>query len=169
MPTLIDGHNLLHAVRKESPERPPSRAILCHYLGHWARRTRERVSIVFDGPAPTPELMAQIEHADLEIEFSGAGTTADSVIIDKINADSAARRLTIVSSDREIRRAARRRRAKTAKSEEYWEQIQTDLARPAPTRREPHGKHIGLNSGDTEYWLRELGFDEEGNPPQDGR
>ncbi len=158
MPVLVDGNNLLFAARDADPERPPSRSTLCLRLGQWARRTGEKVSVIFDGPAPTAGLARQIGDSDVAVDYSGAGSSADDVLTRRIEADSAARLLVVVSSDREILRVARRRRARVVRSDEFWAVLQRDLARPRRRPLEPDEKRQGLRPADTERWLRELGL-----------
>lgn len=160
MPVLIDGNNLLFAVRNANPERPPSRSTLCHQLGEWARRTGEKVAIIFDGPAPSPQQAEQISDPSVAVGYSGAGVSADEVIIRMIAADSAARLLLVVSSDRQVARAARRRRAKATPSDGFWARLERDLARPKRRPLEPPEKRRGLRPADTDRWLRELGVDD---------
>jgi predicted RNA-binding protein with PIN domain len=159
MPVLIDGNNLLFAAREADPERPPSRSTLCLRLGQWARRTGEKVAIVFDGPTPTASLARQIGDPDVAVNYSGAGISADKVLTEAIEADSAARLLLVVSSDREIGRAARRRKAKTMRSDVFWATVQRDLARSKRRPAEPPEKRRGLRPGEAARWLSELGLD----------
>jgi predicted RNA-binding protein with PIN domain len=166
MPVLIDGNNLLFAARDTDPERPPSRSTLCLKLGQWARRTGENVAVIFDGPAPAGPLARQIDDPDVAVGYSGAGVSADDVLIRTIEADSAARLLLVVSSDREIARVARRRRARAMRSDEFWALLQGDLARPQRSPLEPDEKRRGLRAADTESWLRELGL--HGGEPDAG-
>ena len=115
---------------------------------------------MFDGPAPTPERARQIGGPHVEVSYGG-GRTADDRLIEILETDSAARRLLVVSSDREIRRAARRRRARAIDSDSFWASVQQDLARPpAAPAREPREKERGLDENAGADWLREFGLDE---------
>ena len=156
MPVLIDGNNLLYAARDADPERPPSRSTLCLRLGQWARRTGETVAVIFDGPAPSPGLARQIGDPNVRVGFSGAGVSADAVLLHAIGVDSAAKRLLVVSSDQEIVRAARRRRAKTIGSRDFWSGVLREIARPQERPLEPREKRRGLQPTDVQEWLREL-------------
>jgi predicted RNA-binding protein with PIN domain len=158
MPVLIDGNNLLYAARDTDPERPPSRSTLCLRLGQWARRTGERVSVIFDGPAPTGGLARQISDPDVAVSYSGTGVSADAVLAETIEADTAARLLLVVSSDREVLDVARRRQARGMRSDEFWAMVLGALARPERPPLEPDEKRQGLPAADTERWLRELGL-----------
>ncbi len=135
------------------------RSMLCDTLGSWARRFREDVHIVFDGPEPDAQRARQIGHPDLRVTFSGAGVPADTVIQAVLESDSAARRLIVVSSDRAVARAARRRRARSATVDEFWSRVQRDLSRPPRNAPEPTEKRDGLSPGATREWLEEFGFE----------
>ncbi len=169
MPVVIDGNNLLFAAQDTGdPDHVMGRSGLCDALGEWARRGKKRVHVVFDGPAPSDALAEQIGHANIRVSFSGAGVTADEVIIGILESDSAARRLLVVSTDRAIRRAAVRRRAQDMRSDEFWGLVRRDLQRkprlPVEPRErvEPHEKHAGLEPDQTEEWLKRFDFDDDG-------
>jgi len=162
VPILIDGNNLLHHARRASDASTPlmGQSMLCDTLGHWARRFRQDVHIVFDGPEPDAQRARQIGHPALRVTFSGAGVPADTVIQTMLESDPAARRLIVVSSDRAVVRAARRRRATPAGVEEFWARVQRDLSRPLRSAaREPAEKRAGLTPGATQQWLEEFGFE----------
>ena len=168
MPVLIDGNNLLFAALDNDPERPPSRSTLCRLLGQWARRTGEKVAVIFDGPAPNQALAGQISDPDVAVSYSGGGVSADAVLARAINADSGPRLLRVVSSDREVARVARRRKAQSVRSDTFWAMVLDDLARPRPKPLEPPEKRCGLEADATERWLRELGL-QDGQPDADAR
>ena len=84
-----------------------------------------------------------------------------------LKADSAPRRLLVVSSDRAVVRAAKRRRARPIRSDAFWAGLKRDLARQPHQPLEPPEKGDGLDSQATEYWLREFGMDESGSRPGD--
>jgi predicted RNA-binding protein with PIN domain len=159
VPVVIDGNNLLHAAREaEATGLLPGRSMLCDAIGRWALRRRERVHVVFDGPAPAAALATQIAHPAIAVSYSGGGRTADAVLTDMIDNDSAARRLLVVSSDRAIIRAARRRRARPIRSDEFWRSLKRDLARPVSDGAEPEEKEAGLSPEATMQWLDEFGL-----------
>ena len=160
MPVLIDGDNLLHAARDAKPPGPlMGRSMLCDVIGQWANRRSERVRVIFDGPEPNRSLAQQIAHPDIGVSYSG-GISADAVLIEILETDSAARRMLVVSSDHEIARAAKRRRARPVRSEEIWALIQADLARPRPAPGEPREKRHGESPDATDKWLREFGLED---------
>lgn len=164
MPVLIDGNNLLHAALEVEPERPPGRSQLCERMTRWSLRTRQAVHVVFDGPAPAKSRAEQIAGDEIEVTYSGE-VNADAVIMHILETDSAARRLLVVSSDREIVRAAKRRKATPIGSLEFWKQVETELARSEPEPIEPPAKQEGLEPGESEQWLDELGLGDNQDEP----
>lgn len=164
MPVLIDGNNLLFAAIDSDPDRPIGRSKLCQVLGEWARRRVEQVEIVFDGPAPPAGLASQIGDPDVSVRFSGKGVKADAVIIDIINQHSAPRRLLVVSSDREIAHAARRRKAVPVRADEFWTRVQEGVARDERRRAPLRPKRDPAPDLRQVDWLREFGFSKEPDP-----
>jgi predicted RNA-binding protein with PIN domain len=156
---LIDGNNLLHAVQDVDPsELLIGRSMLCDVVGDWGERCSRRVCVVFDGPTPSAPRAEQIGHVALEVVFSGAGVSADAVLKSRILAQTAPRRLLVVSTDREVAQAGRRRGARVMRAEDFWRQVRRDLARPSPPPPpEPPEKEAGLDPRTTQEWLREFG------------
>lgn len=107
MPMLVDGYNVLwHPMPVTLAGL--DEAGLAQLLSRGAF-ARDRVTIVFDGQ-PKGIDASEAAAARATVLFSGPGKSADDMIIDRIAADSAPRRLVVVSDDREIQKAARRRR-----------------------------------------------------------
>ena len=167
MPYLIDGNNLIYAMMEVGPE--VGRQGLVDLLGQWPG-PGQRVCVVFDGPAPPEGLARQIQAGGLEVIYS-AGRTGDEIIFERIAADSGPRELTVVSTDREIRAAARRRRCRAVRSENFARQVLAEIRRlnqPPPPQAEPTEQRLGLSDpADQQAWLREMGFADlaEGPPP----
>ena len=156
---VIDGHNLLWAVQGSagSPE-VRDEIHLCRLIGRYLERITDAGEIVFDGTGPSDK--SDFDNINrLEVRFSGLRNDADSVIERKIEASSATREMTVVSSDRRLRRAAQSRRATAVKSEQFWKTVQIELRRQ-PTEREPSAKHHGLSESETDQWLEMFGFDQ---------
>ncbi len=158
MPLLLDGNNVLHALAGEGLD--ATRLALCNYLRETVA-LRDKVHVVFDGPSrggPRPEDF--LPHG-IRLTYSGS-TPADRFVIRAIEADSAPRRLTVVSTDRQIRAAARRRRCASLTSEEFSRRLRTEIERPSPaTPPEPPEKIEGLSPDQTKSWLEEFDIEPE--------
>jgi len=155
---IIDGHNLLHAVHKDEDTEPPSDIGLCRIISMYLKQTGQTGEIIFDGTGP-PDKDGFDDVNNLEIFFAGLGTDTDTVIEDKIGANTAPKRLTIVSSDRRLRKAARSRKAISLKSEVFWSNVQKQLSRKKTTK-EPAAKRRGLSNGETKQWLDFFGLEQ---------
>jgi hypothetical protein len=156
MPWLVDGNNLLHALTDLEPE--AGRMRLCRLLALLPEPSR--LCVVFDGPAPPGRLAEQFSGTGIEVIFSGP-KEADEIIMDRITANTAPRRLNVVSTDREIRKAARRRRCRDIRSDEFARRLvhrERRLASGPEHAAEPRQKREGLSPEETKRWLREFGL-----------
>jgi len=156
---IIDGHNLLYAIPKvDECIEAINDVQLCRIIGRYLKLIGQKGEIIFDGTGPRDK--SEFDNvSNLEILFAGLGTDADTVIEDKIGANTAPRRLTIVSSDRRLRKAARTRKATSVKSEVFWNNIQKQLSRKK-TIKEPAAKRQGLTDGETKQWLEFFGIEQ---------
>jgi hypothetical protein len=93
--------------------------------------------------------------AGVEIYYSGT-RTADEVLAELVDADSAPRQLMVVSSDRQVQKYARRRRCKVIDALDFARLLKA----PAAPRRlsEPRDKMQGLRKGQVDKWLKEFGL-----------
>ncbi len=135
MPVIIDGHNLLRSIQKAFEDFESITAVrLCQIVGRFLKLMGEKGEIVFDGTGPRDKSGFD-NISNLEVFFAGIGMDADTVIEDKIKASTAPRRLTVVSSDRRLRKAARARKAISVKSELFWNSVQKQLSRKKNDKR----------------------------------
>lgn len=155
MPLFIDCYNLLHAPM------PPSLAGLdedglCRLLAQspWAG---DRIVVVCDGMIK-PGLAATSPVAQVELIYSGPQKSADDVIIELTAAYSAPRRLYVVTDDREIRKAVKRRRAQALSTGAFIRALAT--AKPPGSGATPIARHrAALPPGEVNHWLKEFGID----------
>ncbi len=153
MPLIIDGYNLLRAIQKVDEDSESFSDVgLCQIIGRYLKQIGEKGEIVFDGTGP-PDKSRFDNISNLEVFFAGLGSDADTVIEDKIKASTAPKRLTIVSSDRRLRDAARARKAASVKSQVFWDNLQKQLKRKK-TIKEPEAKRRGLTESETRQWLK---------------
>ncbi len=155
---IIDGYNLLHSVRKSEYFESISDVQLCRITGKFLKITGEKGEIVFDGTGPKDKSGFD-NISNLEVLFAGRDSDADTVIEDKIRANTAPKRLTIVSSDRRLRKAAQVRKATSVKSDAFWAGLEKQLSRKRPAR-EPAEKRRGLTESETKQWLEFFGLEQ---------
>jgi len=101
MPWLIDGSNVLGAMRVDRHGDDPKRALV-RQLAAFARAKKTRVTCVFDGPHP-PSFASHL--GSVSVVFS-APSSADDVIADRA---SRGHGWTVVTSDRGLSARVQRR------------------------------------------------------------
>jgi len=111
MAYLIDGNNFLGHTVASVDRDPQHRYELVRKLLVFERVTRSRVILVFDGPAD-PQLEGEaFEGRHFSVLFPPPGTSADVLIQELLAARRDLRNFFLVSSDRELKSAARSRGA----------------------------------------------------------
>jgi len=159
MPLLVDCYNVLH-VTMPPPLAGLDEGGLCRAIVAAGLHRDGTAVVVADGrPKPLGETASPV--AGVELIYAGAERTADDVIIERIGADSAPRRLTVVTNDREIVRAAKRRRCKVLSSERLVGTLTRAVAAsgaappPPPTGAAPGG----LPRAEVDAWLERFDLD----------
>lgn len=163
MALIIDGYNLLHATGLGGKGAGPgglerSRLALLNFLAESLDAAEVAGTIVvFDArraPSGLPRILA---HRGLSVRFAVGYDSADELIEELIRANTAPRRLTVVSSDHRLHRAARRRRAKAVDSDAWYADLErhrlTD-ARHAVAPEEAPAKPVQPATSELEFWLK---------------
>lgn len=130
MPYLIDGHNLIGQLPDISLDDPNDEAKLVQKLAGFVARKNTRCTVVFDNGNPGGRSRMSIH--SVEVVFASERTTADNVMLERIQRESNPKMLTVVSSDNAVLSAARRRSMQTVTSTEFVQQLQPPPPRPRP-------------------------------------
>lgn len=153
MPLIVDCYNVLHA---EMPQRLAGldENGLCRALAQSPWRG-DRIVVVCDGSVkPHTPAVSPVE--GVELVYSGPGRSADDVIIGLIDADSAPRSVTVVSSDRQIQKAARKRRCTVIASSRFVHLLAAGFSGQGGGAGE--NKPAGtLTERETQQWLKRFG------------
>ena len=162
VPYLFDGYNVYHASLKLSEEWSHITPVtLLGFISADMRTLRDGGIVVFDG-TERRGWAGEVEPAGfVKVVYSGGGIEADTRLEELIKKNTAPRRLVVVSTDRQVRKAARRRRAKSLSSAEYLVQMLGRSERPAPRPRDPREKRHGVADGELGEWLEMFGIDPE--------
>lgn len=119
MAYLIDGNNFLGQTVAPAYRDPQHRYDLARKLLIFQHITRSRVILVFDG-SPDPKLTEEdVPTSKFSVLFPPPGVSADAMIKDLLNSLTDLRRFFLVSSDRELRSAARGRGARVLTCGEF--------------------------------------------------
>jgi len=165
---LIDGYNLLHAAGYGR----------VHYLHGDLQRARQRLlkklfqlltpaeifqtAVVFDAKEPPPGLPSNWYIHGLRVMYAQPHGDADEMLEHLIQEHSAPRRLTVVSSDHRLHRAAKSRRATVIDSDEFLEHLErrhpnletAEIPDPLPTSPKATGE---ATTAELSYWMRFFG------------
>lgn len=137
---IIDGYNFLHAAGMIPRHVGPatlgrSRKHLLHYLeSHLTDRERANTTIVFDVHQPKSDILCEEFFAEMTIINAVNYPDADTCIEELIRKHSAAKQVTVVSSDHRLHKAARTRKAKPIDSEDFFEYLQSRTDQPDASR-----------------------------------
>ncbi len=197
---LIDGYNVI------APSAPPGRgpkAGRASKAGHgsklgrgpsdrWLERERRKLidrvadriddelasftTIVFDAAHPPPGAAALTISRGMTIRFAVGYTEADDLIEELIADHHSPKRLTVVSSDRRIQRAARRRGALAVDSSVWLDELLEGKPRlairwptagttGAPEPSPPQATQSGLSPDEVEQWMSHFGIDRSERDP----
>jgi len=147
MPYLIDGNNLLGAARDARLALPRTERELIRVLSRFAGRRRGRLTIVFDGPPGSRQGGAAGPAAGVKVIYSGAGRTADDVILEMAERSRAPGDIVLVTSDRALRSRARGLGCRLMGCAEF-------AARLSAAGEPAAGEEDKPAAGDAEEWLR---------------
>lgn len=172
MAILIDGYNLLFASGIFGAERgerggESSRRALLEFLAEVLPAAElPRTTIVFDAAEAPPGLPREFTHERIRVLFAPRKTEADELLERLIEQERDPRKLTVVSSDHRVQRAARRRRAAYIDSDVWYaEKVRERRQRDAPAREETKPERA-LDDQEVASWLREFGLPPPKRPSQ---
>jgi hypothetical protein len=113
-------------------------------------------TVVFDAANAPPGLPRTLSHRGITVRFAAGYQDADALIEELIVADSAPRRLLVVSSDHRLHRAARRRKAQAIDSDRWYAET-LERRKQAPPRAMEGPKPEAALEGEVEFWLARFG------------
>ncbi|MES1213225.1 MAG: NYN domain-containing protein [Singulisphaera sp.] len=165
MALIIDGYNLMHAAGIVGRGRGPGSlersrlAVLNFVVESLEPAVLATTIVVFDARQAPPGLPRELKHGGVTVRFAAGFESADELIEELIQRDSAPRRLTVVSSDHRLHRAARRRKAHAIDSDRWYEQVVAQRIQRHSAKPKIRKPPTPLARSEVEYWLAQ--FDDE--------
>lgn len=170
---LIDGYNLLHVTGLVGRGRAAgtlqhSREALLRFLGASLDADQlTRTTIVFDAAEAPPGLPRVVDSHGMTVRYAAGYPDADTLIEELIEADHVPRSLLVVSSDRRIQRAARRRRAGIVNSDVWYAEVHRNRQAGGASASDAPVKPTGKPSAaEVEYWVKKFGGDTQREEPE---
>jgi predicted RNA-binding protein with PIN domain len=172
---IIDGYNLMHAWGLGRQRYGPGdlerlRERFLHQLaGRLTEDERERTTVVFDAGSDAPtDIATEQTYDSMRIVFARREADADAKIEQLVKAHSAPKQIRLVSSDRRLQTAARRRKGRFISSEQFVLELERHPPPPSAfeTSRELKTKSTGeLTEAEIAEWLELFGESDEDSPP----
>jgi uncharacterized protein len=159
---LLDGYNLLHALWPAEGRQlrarawPRFRQRLLERLHGQHAADRGDVTVVFDASRSPSGVPAEEESRGILVRFAVGYPSADDLVEELIRSESAPAQLTVVSDDRRLQEAARRRGCTVASCLDYFEDLER-ITTPQRTVEEPPSKPEGVAPDEVDHWLKEFG------------
>lgn len=188
MRRLIDGYNLLHAAVDVPAKLAPGglRKLRHRFLNELAHRLGPMeaggTTVVFDAREPPEGTRRRGLHKGLTVLFATGEEGADAMIEQLLSQHSSPKQLTVVSTDRRIRQAAARRKARVMTADEFWSSLSSrkrSWLPPEPAERAEPAEPPPLSAAESAFWqerfrdviaspeAREIGRRAEGFPSDD--
>jgi predicted RNA-binding protein with PIN domain len=168
MPLLIDGYNLMYGAGIVGDVRGPrgferSRAALIGFVSRVVGDAdRAGTTIVFDAAGAPPGLPATLDFEGILVRFARGYHDADELLEDLIAAHTSPRRLTVVSSDHRVQRAAKRRKAVAIDSDVWFaEAVRRYREGPAKAKNADVAKPTAGGDAEVKFWLDRIVGDAE--------
>ena len=160
MPLIIDTYNLLHAALGPAGKGRDLGIAGLTALIKQSRYASQPTTLVCDG---TRKTLASMKSSGVRIVFAGSERDADTLLEQFIARDTAPARLVVVSSDRRVQTAARRRRCQILSSESFLSQLLRDASSAAAQPRMPDPRaRIPLGNAEVQHWVAYFGPDAVG-------
>jgi predicted RNA-binding protein with PIN domain len=153
MPYLIDGHNLIAQMPGMALADPDDEVQLVLRLRQFAARKKQKIIVVFDHGIPGG-WSRDLSTGPVKVVFAGSHSNADRVIMERLRDAKTPTDIKVVSSDGEIQRMAKARRAEVISSQDFV----LALFKPPPgavtrSRRDAR-EDVRLSKDEVREWLR---------------
>ncbi len=159
---LIDGHNLIARTPGLSLSDPDDEAKLVRLLRRWtAADARRKVTVIFDAGLPAGEAK-HLSGGGVKAVFAPNNSSADAVIIRRIEAIGNPPEYVIVTSDHAVAAAATRRRIAVQPSETFAANMMSDRRFGGSDGAESKRPEApAMNADEMQEWLSLFGPEPE--------
>jgi uncharacterized protein len=163
---LIDGHNLIGKMPDISLSDPDDEEQLAQRLRQWTAENKSRQVIVIFDRGIISGLAKRLSNQQVKVFFAPTRTTADALLIKRVNEVRNPQQYRLITSDRKIIDAAKVRGMRFWRSERFAEMLGTaELAQdvpppqsaPQPAAKPTQKEEPQLSQNDVAEWLELFG------------
>lgn len=156
MTYLIDGHNLIGQLPDIALDEPHDEALLVQKLLSFCARTQKTCVVVFDHGLPGGT--SRMSTRSVQVVFASGRSTADRVMMERINKIPDPMGWIVVSSDNQVLNAARFRRMGTIHSDEFVRMLEKP---PKPVIDVGEATEVNISEQEVDEWLDLFGGDKK--------
>ena len=119
---------------------------------------RSVTTVVFDSQDAPPGLPRELQFQGMTVCYATGYESADEMLEELIQQAIAPRKMTVVSSDHRVQRAAKRRRSRVVDSEVWYEEVRTARGKTVEPATGPSAKPTQpLTDDEVAHWLDAFG------------
>jgi len=156
---LIDGHNLIGQMPSVSLDDPDDEEVLVRLLRTYRARSGKAVTVIFD-PGSGSALTERYQSGGVQVVFAASGSTADDVIVRRVQKSRNRQAILVVTSDRALADRVRRLGARVQDARDFG----AGLKQPAGERLPedpPAWKERPLPPEEVKAWLAMFESDDD--------
>jgi predicted RNA-binding protein with PIN domain len=156
MPYLIDGNNLIGAIKELDINDPAGREKMTEMLMKYHRVKNNTIKVVYDGPPP-PGLLAETHYGSITIRYAGPDYDADTVIKREVDRSKSPESIIVVSNDKQVYSYCKWAGAKALRVNQFYDDLVKVLEKAGMDPR----KFKELSKNEVDDWMEYFGIDED--------
>ncbi len=164
---LIDGYNVMYEGGLLNKRLGPDgfRRVRTRFLNDLAAALgpfdARETTVVFDAATAPVDAPRETRHQGISVIYAVDDENADARIEQLIAGHSAPKSLSVVSTDRRVRQAATRRKARSVSADAFWVELsarrQRKARQPVPTAPSPdRPRGRVVDADESAFWLHEF-------------
>ena len=155
MPYLIDGNNLIGAIKELDTRDKTAREKLTQMLMQYNKVKRNKIKVVYDGPPPDG-LLAETHFGPVSVRYAGPDYDADTVIKQLVDRSKSPESIIVVSNDKQVYSYCKWAGSKAMRVNQFYDDLIKVLEKEGVDGR----KFKELNKNEVDDWLDYFGIDE---------
>jgi predicted RNA-binding protein with PIN domain len=153
MAYIIDGNNLIGSAPEFSLADPEARMKLVALVRKFQESKNAKVTVVFDGEPRGSELRSPIS-AKLTVVYPRCGLSADDEIKCILDKYQQLREIILITTDRELKKYAREKGARTINSIEFYYTLKKNLLHQGKKEETMKRVNTRVSQNEVEQWLK---------------